>query len=121
MTSRNRRRDLTVSMRHKDTGLVVYARLTNKRERLTARRSLAALTGKEVSMARIKSARITKQPQQLFDPMPKVYVTLENGEEQFLFEYYPDELFFSPNEFVGLTIDEARSLKHKKDVAYLRS
>lgn len=72
-------------------------------------------------MARIKSARITEMPKQLFDPMPKVYVTTEDGKEQFLFEYYPDELSFAPSEFVGLTVDEARSLKFKKDVAYLRS
>ena len=72
-------------------------------------------------MARIKSARITAMPKRFGDPMPVVYVTLEDGAEQRLFEYYPDELFFSPGEFVGLTIDEARSLKHKKDVAYLRS
>ena len=45
-TNRNRRRDLTVGMRHKDMGLVVHARLTNKRERLTIKRLLAALTGK---------------------------------------------------------------------------
>ncbi len=46
MTDRNRRRDLTVGLRHKDMGLVVHARLTNKRERLATKRSLSALTGK---------------------------------------------------------------------------
>lgn len=70
---------------------------------------------------RITAARITEMPKQIFDPMPKVYVTLEDGKEQFLFEYYPDELSFSPAEFVGLTLEEAHKLKHTKDVAYLRS
>lgn len=37
MTDRNRRRDLTVGMRHKDGGLVVYARQTNRRARHSAR------------------------------------------------------------------------------------
>ncbi len=46
MTDRNRRRDLTVGLRHKDMGLVVHARVANKRERLTIKRLLAALTGK---------------------------------------------------------------------------
>lgn len=68
---------------------------------------------------KIKSARITAS-KDIFD-IPKVYVTTEDGKEQLLFEYYPDELMFSPSEFVGLTIKEANTLKFKKDVAYLRS
>ena len=55
------------------------------------------------------------------DPMPQVFVTLEDGKEEFLFEYYPDEISFSPREFIGLTIDEARHLKFKKDKQYLQS
>lgn len=46
MIDRNRRRDLTVGLRHKDMGLVVHARLANKRERLSIKRLLSALTGK---------------------------------------------------------------------------
>jgi hypothetical protein len=57
----------------------------------------------------------------MFDPMPRVYVTLENGDEHFLFEYYPDELSFTPAEFVGLTREQAGRLKFTKDVAFLRS
>ncbi len=60
-------------------------------------------------------------PKSFLDPMPQVYVTLENNTEQALFEYYPDEISFRPNEFIGLTLDEARSLKGKKDLAYLKS
>lgn len=33
MTDKNRRRDLTVGMRHKDTGLVVQVKQENRRER----------------------------------------------------------------------------------------
>ena len=68
----------------------------------------------------ITKARITEQPKSLFDPMPQVWVTYEDGEEEMLFDYYPDEISFSPGEFVGLTRDQAISLRHKKDVEYLR-
>jgi hypothetical protein len=74
---------------------------------------------------KIVSARITQMPRPMpggiFDKMPEVHVTLEDGSEQKLFEYYPDEISFSEKEFVGLTLDEARGLKTKKDKTYLRS
>lgn len=70
---------------------------------------------------KITSARITAMPQDFFDPMPQVHVTLENGKEEFLFEYYPDEISFSVSEFVGLTIEEARHLKFVKDKKFLQS
>ena len=70
---------------------------------------------------KIISARITAMPQGLFDPMPQVFVTLEDGKEQFLFEYYPYEISFTANEFIGLTIEEARTLKGKKDREFLLS
>jgi hypothetical protein len=70
---------------------------------------------------KIVSARITAMPKSLFDPMPQVHVTMEDGTEQYLYEYYPDEISFSPSEFVGLTMDEARHLKFIKDRNYLQS
>ena len=70
---------------------------------------------------KITSARITAMPQSFFDPMPQVHVTLENGKEEFLFEYYPDEISFSASEFVGLTIEESRHLKFVKDKKFLQS
>ena len=69
----------------------------------------------------IQSARITEMPKSLFDPMPKVMVTIEDGTEHELFEYYPDEISFTPSEFQGLTIAEARTLKFKKDKDFLQS
>lgn len=69
----------------------------------------------------IKKARITAQPKSLWDSMPQVYVTLEDGKEEYLFEYYPDEISFTESDFIGLTIQEAFELKRKKDVAYLQS
>jgi hypothetical protein len=70
---------------------------------------------------KIISARITEMPKSLFDAMPQVYVTLENSIEEFLFEFYPDEISFTPQEFIGLTTSEAKTLKYNKDIAYLKS
>ena len=70
---------------------------------------------------KIISARITAMPKSFSDPMPQVWVTLENGIEEFLFEFYPDEISFRPQEFVGLTTSEAKTLKYNKDITYLRS
>jgi hypothetical protein len=50
-----------------------------------------------------------------------VYVTLEDGVEQFLFDYYPDEISFTEKEFIGLTLDECKHLKFKKDKQFLLS
>ena len=73
-------------------------------------------------MNKIVQARITPLPKQLFDPMPQVFVKLEGDDnEQLLFEYYPDEISFTSTEFIGLTVEEARSLKGKKDREYLTS
>jgi hypothetical protein len=68
---------------------------------------------------RVQSVRITEQPKSFFDPLPMVYVTLEDGVERFLFDYYPDEISFTEKEFIGLTLDECKHLKFKKDKQYL--
>ncbi len=70
---------------------------------------------------KIKSARITAMPETMLDPMPTVYVTTEDDVEHCLFNYYPDEITFVPEEFVGLTIEQARRLKFEKDRKYLQS
>ncbi len=70
---------------------------------------------------KITACRITAQPKSLFDPMPEVHATFEDGSEKKLFSYYPDEISFTESEFIGLTESEAHALRHKKDVAYLRS
>lgn len=68
---------------------------------------------------KIVSAIITPMPKSMFDPMPEVIVTLEDGTEQNLFSFYPDEITFTPHEFIGKTIVEAKQLRHQKDVSYL--
>jgi hypothetical protein len=59
-------------------------------------------------------------PAGMNDPMPRVHAPLSNRECVTLFEFYPDEIQFHPDEFVGKTVDEAKQLKVIKDVAYLR-
>jgi hypothetical protein len=71
--------------------------------------------------ARIRRARITKMPERLLDPMPEVYATLDDDSEHRLFSYYPDEITFTPEDFIGLTIREAHALKARRDIDYLRS
>jgi hypothetical protein len=41
--------------------------------------------------------------------------------EEIVFHWFDDELSFIPNELIGLTLEEARDLKHARDVAYLQS
>jgi hypothetical protein len=57
----------------------------------------------------------------MFDPMPGVIATFEDGSTKNLFSFYPDEVSFTPSEFIGLTEEEAHSLFQKKDTAYLRA
>ena len=45
----------------------------------------------------------------------------ESGIEHVLFNYYPDELRFTENEFLGKTVEFARDLFMKRSIAYLRS
>lgn len=70
---------------------------------------------------KIVAARITTP--QSFGDMAKIYVTFDNGDpaEALLFSYFADEIMFSSAELVGLTVEQANELRHKRDVAYLRS
>jgi len=60
-------------------------------------------------------------PVGMLDPMPKVKVQFDNGEEKDLFEFYPDEISFTESEFIGLTEDEVHELRMKKDIKYIQS
>jgi hypothetical protein len=51
----------------------------------------------------------------------KVYGVMDDDSQEHLFNFYSDELRFSQKELVGLTSQEARELKVKKDIEYLRS
>jgi hypothetical protein len=69
----------------------------------------------------IAACKIGPFPKSFFDPMPAVTVTYSDGATEKLFSFYPDELSFSEGEFIGKTRDQALSLRHRKDVAYLQS
>jgi hypothetical protein len=74
---------------------------------------------------KIKNAIITPMPRPMpegmFDPMPAVIATFEDGSTKRLFSFYPDEIHIYPSELIGLTEEEAHRLYQRKDTAYLRS
>lgn len=45
----------------------------------------------------------------------------DDGSKKTIFEFYPDELSFIEDEFIGLTEEQARKLKVEKDIKYLQS
>ena len=59
-------------------------------------------------------------PEVMFDPMPEVVATFEDGSTNSLFSFFPDEVSFQPSEFRGLTEEDAHSLFQRKDTTYLR-
>lgn len=69
---------------------------------------------------KIVKCSISAMPKNFTDPLPKVTVTFEDGSEKMLFDYYPDEIYFSQDEFIGLTEKQAYDLRSKKDIDYLR-
>jgi hypothetical protein len=69
---------------------------------------------------RIVSVVISAIPREVWEPLPIVTATFDDGSTRELFSYLPDEISFLPDEFVGLTEDEARALKAKKDRVYLQ-
>ena len=60
-------------------------------------------------------------PEGMFDPMPEVIATFEDGSTKTLFSFYPGEISFKASEFTGLTEEEAHTLRQQRDTAYLRS
>jgi hypothetical protein len=72
---------------------------------------------------KITTARITALPKRLGDPMPIIHITLEGEDEERelleLFTYYPDEISFTPEDFIGLTIEQAERLKFNRDQGIL--
>ena len=68
---------------------------------------------------KISSVKITNiNSEDKDDDLPKVIATLEDGTELFLFEYYPDEISFTKQEFVGLTPKQAIAKKKRKEEIY---
>jgi len=53
--------------------------------------------------------------------MPEVKVEYDDGTSEVLYDFYPDEISFIEEELIGLTREEAKRLKFKKDKEYLQS
>ena len=70
---------------------------------------------------KIIKADVGKMPRDMFGTMPEITATFEDGSSKILFSYYPDEIRFTPGEFIGLTEAEACVLKTRKDRDYLQS
>jgi len=64
--------------------------------------------------------RPIEDPAGIFDRMPSVTVTFEDGQVKELFCFYPDELTFTETEFIGLTEQQAYALRLQKDIDYLK-
>ncbi len=75
----------------------------------------------EVDASRIVNCDIGPYPKALGDTLPEVRATFDDGTVQTLFRFYPDELTFKPEEFIGRTAEEARRLRFEKDRAFLQS
>jgi len=60
-------------------------------------------------------------PEGMFDPMPEVKVVFDNGVEKVLFDFFPDEISFTEDEFIGLTEEAAIRLRTEKDIKFLQS
>ena len=69
----------------------------------------------------IVSARITDLPKKIGDPLPEVWAIFQDGTDKKLFTFYPDEISFQAQDFVGLTEEEASLFKFGRDRAYLRA
>lgn len=65
--------------------------------------------------------RIVDVKSEVFYGEVQLTAVYEDGKEEFLFGYFPDEYTFSKEELIGKTQLEAYELKAKKDLAYLRS
>lgn len=50
-----------------------------------------------------------------------IYAILDDGSRHLLLNYFDDELSFTKEELIGLTVKEACDLHMKKDTAYLQS
>lgn len=51
----------------------------------------------------------------------RILAKLDDGASTSLFSYYPDELSFTERELVGLSVDHALDLFHRKDMEFLQS
>jgi hypothetical protein len=70
-------------------------------------------------MSRIKSVKFQDSNNRYGDK--EAVATMDDGSEEVVIHWFSDELQFSPIEFVGMTVEEARDHKQRRDIAYLQS
>lgn len=63
--------------------------------------------------------RILQTLTSLNEPI-QVTAALDGGSRTELFAFFSDELHFNEHELIGLTVEEARILHHRRDVGYLQ-
>lgn len=62
-------------------------------------------------IVRIEYEMPRAKPAGFADPMPRIHATFDDGSRKELFDVYPNEIAFGEGELVGLTEEQARSLK----------
>jgi len=70
-------------------------------------------------ISRIKSVKFQDSQHRYGDREAIAYMDNDSG--AFVFAWFSDELHFTTDELIGLTIEEARDLKQARDVEYLQS
>ena len=68
----------------------------------------------------LRNVRIARAGTGMSGGPAQVFGDLGEGEEV-IFEYFVDELRFSPSEFEGKTREEALKIRHRRDVFFLQS
>jgi hypothetical protein len=76
-------------------------------------------TQQTVPAPTVVGATIT--PPQRWGDKAKVTAKMSDGTDGLLFEYFSDEISFTPEELVGLTVKQVCDLVNRKDLAYLQS
>jgi len=83
---------------------------------------IIAVSHKPARIIQVEISSIPRpKPQGLFDPTPVVSATFDDGTRKELFSFYPDEIRFDEGELVGLTEQEARALRTRRDIEYLQT
>lgn len=70
---------------------------------------------------KVVSAKIENVKKGKFFCITNVIATFDDGHTEKIFDYYPDEISFTPDEFVGKTREQCFELFCKKDKEYLMS
>ena len=82
---------------------ITFSFMSNNMEELTME--------KKIVTCKIEHGRWTNE----------VHAAFDDGSEGKVLEYYPDEISFTEDELIGLTMMQAYELKRQKDIRYIQS